>query len=69
MSWVTIGAVNAMQAAGSPRHFLGIDPNGLACSVSTKENPSGHIWPPSNENPIFVNFLPHLTLDLFLKFL
>ncbi|MBA3011403.1 MAG: 3-deoxy-7-phosphoheptulonate synthase [Proteobacteria bacterium] len=36
-------AINAMQAAGSPQHFLGIDPNGFASVVNTKGNPFGHI--------------------------
>lgn len=36
-------AINAMMAAGSPQHFLGIDANGYSCVVSTKGNPYGHI--------------------------
>jgi 3-deoxy-7-phosphoheptulonate synthase len=36
-------ATNAMQAAGAPQHFLGIDPNGLASVVNTRGNPFGHI--------------------------
>lgn len=36
-------AINAMTAAGSPQHFLGIDANGYSCVVSTTGNPYGHI--------------------------
>jgi 3-deoxy-7-phosphoheptulonate synthase len=36
-------AINAMQAAGSPQHFLGIDANGYASEVSTTGNPYGHL--------------------------
>ena len=36
-------ATNAMQAAGAPQHFLGIDPNGFSSVVSTRGNPFGHI--------------------------
>jgi len=36
-------AVNAMIAAGSPQHFLGIDPNGQTCSVATTGNPHTHL--------------------------
>jgi 3-deoxy-7-phosphoheptulonate synthase len=36
-------ALNAMIAAGSPQHFLGIDPNGLSCIVKTLGNPFAHI--------------------------
>ncbi|MCK5835887.1 MAG: 3-deoxy-7-phosphoheptulonate synthase [Desulfobacula sp.] len=36
-------ATNAMQAAGAPQHFLGIDPNGFSSVVSTHGNPFGHI--------------------------
>lgn len=36
-------AVNAMQAAGTPQHFLGIDPHGLASIVSTTGNPFCHL--------------------------
>ena len=37
------GAINAMTAAGSPQHFLGIDQDGLAAMVTTTGNPFGHI--------------------------
>jgi 3-deoxy-7-phosphoheptulonate synthase len=36
-------AVNAMIAAGSPQHFLGIDPHGQTCSVTTTGNPHAHL--------------------------
>jgi 3-deoxy-7-phosphoheptulonate synthase len=36
-------AMNAMMAAGSPQHFLGIDPDGHACVVCTAGNPFGHL--------------------------
>ena len=36
-------AINAMLAAGSPQHFLGIDPQGVSSVVSTTGNPFGHI--------------------------
>lgn len=36
-------AINAMVAARSPQHFLGIDPKGFASVVSTTGNPYGHI--------------------------
>ena len=36
-------AINAMQAAGAPQHFLGIDPNGFSSVVSTTGNPYGHL--------------------------
>jgi 3-deoxy-7-phosphoheptulonate synthase len=36
-------AVNAMIAAGSPQHFLGIDQDGQTCIVTTTGNPHAHI--------------------------
>lgn len=36
-------AINAMQAAGAPQHFLGIDPKGRSSIVSTTGNPFCHI--------------------------
>lgn len=36
-------AINAMVAARSPQHFLGIDPHGLSSVVCTTGNPFGHI--------------------------
>ncbi len=36
-------AINAMQAAAAPQHFLGIDPHGMSAVVSTKGNKYGHI--------------------------
>lgn len=36
-------AINAMIAAGSPQHFLGIDPHGQTCIVKTTGNPHAHI--------------------------
>jgi len=36
-------AVNAMIAAGAPQHFLGIDPDGQTCSVTTTGNPHTHL--------------------------
>ena len=36
-------AINAMIAAGSPQHFLGIDPQGRTSVVSTTGNPCTHI--------------------------
>ncbi len=51
-------AVNAMMAAGSPQHFLGIDPKGYTSVVSTKGNPFGHIvlrgGPHPNYDPVSV---------------
>lgn len=51
-------AVNAMQAASAPQHFLGIDPNGVSAVVSTKGNRFGHIvlrgGPSPNYDPISV---------------
>ena len=36
-------AVNAIIAAASPQHFLGIDPQGQTCIVTTTGNPHAHI--------------------------
>lgn len=36
-------AVNAIQAAGAPQHFLGIDPDGRSAVVSTAGNPFCHL--------------------------
>ncbi len=36
-------AINAMQAAARPHHFLGIDRDGHASIVSTTGNPDGHL--------------------------
>ncbi|MCG8568250.1 MAG: 3-deoxy-7-phosphoheptulonate synthase [Desulfobacterales bacterium] len=36
-------AVNAMQAAKAPQHFLGVDPQGLSAVVSTTGNSFGHM--------------------------
>lgn len=36
-------AINAMIAAGSPQHFLGIDPQGRTSVVSTTGNPATHV--------------------------
>ena len=36
-------AVNAMEAAKAPQHFLGVDPQGLSAVVSTTGNPFGHM--------------------------
>jgi 3-deoxy-7-phosphoheptulonate synthase len=36
-------AVNAIQAAGAPQHFLGIDPNGYSSVVSTTGNSYSHL--------------------------
>ena len=36
-------AVNALIAAGSPQHFLGIDPQGRTSVVSTTGNPCTHV--------------------------
>ncbi len=51
-------AVNAMMAAGTPQHFLGIDPEGYTAVVSTKGNPFGHIvlrgGPSPNYDPVSV---------------
>jgi 3-deoxy-7-phosphoheptulonate synthase len=38
-----VAAVNAIQAAGAPQHFLGIDPNGRSSIVSTTGNPFCHL--------------------------
>lgn len=51
-------AVNAMQAAGAPQHFLGIDPQGVSAIVSTTGNPFGHIvlrgGPTPNYDPVSI---------------
>jgi 3-deoxy-7-phosphoheptulonate synthase len=44
-------AINAMTAAGSPQHFLGIDPNGYSSIVSTTGNAYGHIVLRGGPNP------------------
>ena len=36
-------AINAMQAAAKPHHFLGINREGHASIVSTSGNPNGHL--------------------------
>ncbi|SDU09503.1 3-deoxy-7-phosphoheptulonate synthase [Desulfobacula phenolica] len=36
-------AINAMVAARSPQHFLGVEPHGYTAIVSTKGNPFGHL--------------------------
>ena len=36
-------AINAMEAAARPHHFLGINKDGSAAIVSTSGNPSGHL--------------------------
>jgi 3-deoxy-7-phosphoheptulonate synthase len=36
-------AINAMIAAASPQHFLGIDPDGHTCIVKTTGNPHTHM--------------------------
>jgi 3-deoxy-7-phosphoheptulonate synthase len=36
-------AMDAMQAAGHPHSFLGIDPDGQTCVIQTKGNPWGHL--------------------------
>jgi 3-deoxy-7-phosphoheptulonate synthase len=38
-----VAAANAVQAAGTPQHFLGIDPDGRSSIVSTTGNPFCHI--------------------------
>ncbi|MEB3202391.1 MAG: 3-deoxy-7-phosphoheptulonate synthase, partial [Synechococcus sp.] len=38
-----ITAINAMDAAARPHHFLGINVNGQAAIVSTTGNPDGHL--------------------------
>jgi 3-deoxy-7-phosphoheptulonate synthase len=38
-----LAAANAVQAAGTPQHFLGVDPDGRASIVSTTGNPFCHI--------------------------
>ena len=57
-------AVNAMQASGSPQHFLGIDPNGSAAVVSTIGNPYGHIvlrgGPTPNYDPVSVGKIQNI---------
>ncbi len=44
-------AVNAMMAAGSPQHFLGIDPKGYSSVVNTTGNAYGHIVLRGGPNP------------------
>ena len=36
-------AINAMQAASKPHHFLGINQDGFASIISTTGNPDGHL--------------------------
>lgn len=36
-------AVNAIRAAGERQTFLGVDPDGRACSVTTRGNPNCHV--------------------------
>jgi 3-deoxy-7-phosphoheptulonate synthase len=36
-------ALNAMNSARAPHHFLGVDENGRACVVSTRGNADGHL--------------------------
>ncbi len=36
-------AIDAMEAARHPHHFLGIDEHGRTCIVATKGNPWGHV--------------------------
>jgi len=36
-------ALNAMNSAHEPHHFLGVDDNGRSCIVSTRGNPWGHL--------------------------
>jgi len=36
-------AVNAIKAASEPQTFLGVDPEGKACSVTTTGNPNCHV--------------------------
>ncbi|HSL62840.1 MAG TPA: 3-deoxy-7-phosphoheptulonate synthase [Desulfotignum sp.] len=38
-----LAAANAVEAAGTPQHFLGVDPDGRASIVSTTGNPFCHI--------------------------
>jgi len=44
-------ALNAMQAAKAPQHFLGIDPSGYSSVVRTTGNPYGHIVLRGGPNP------------------
>ncbi len=44
-------AINAMTAAGSPQHFLGIDANGYSSVVITSGNPYGHIVLRGGQHP------------------
>jgi 3-deoxy-7-phosphoheptulonate synthase len=47
-------AVNAMIAAGSPQHFLGIDPDGQTCIVTTTGNPHAHLVLRGGPDPITI---------------
>ncbi len=53
-----LSAINAMMAAGSPQHFLGIDPNGHSAIVSTNGNHFGHVvlrgGPHPNYDPVSI---------------
>ena len=55
-------AINGMMAANAPQHFLGIDPEGSTCIVSTTGNPFGHIvlrgGPHPNYDPVSVVAAP-----------
>ncbi len=52
-------AVNAITAARTPQHFLGIDPDGRACVVCTTGNPLGHLvlrgGPTPNYDPVSID--------------
>lgn len=52
-------AINAITAARTPQHFLGIDPDGRACVVCTTGNPLGHLvlrgGPTPNYDPVSID--------------
>lgn len=51
-------AINAITAAATPQHFLGIDPDGKACVVCTTGNAFGHLvlrgGPTPNYDPVSI---------------
>jgi 3-deoxy-7-phosphoheptulonate synthase len=57
-------ALNAMIAAGSPQHFLGIDHNGQASVVRTTGNPYAHIVLRGGRRPNYDSYSIREALDM-----
>ncbi|MFT3785599.1 MAG: 3-deoxy-7-phosphoheptulonate synthase [Tepidisphaeraceae bacterium] len=55
-------AIDALRAAMSPHHFLGIDENGATCIVQTRGNVDGHIILRGG-GPTGTNYAPQLVKD------